>query len=53
MDDQAKLAEIKLNGRLPSPKGAASKVLQLCQNEDATNLEIAHAIQADPRYPQD
>lgn len=48
MVSHAKFEELKANGRLPSPKGAASQVLLLCQNEDVTNQQLAYAIQADP-----
>ncbi len=42
------LDELKEHGQLPSPRGAALHVLQLCQKDDVTNQEVAHAIQADP-----
>ena len=48
MANYSKLDERKASGRLPSPKGAAVQVLLLCQKEDVSNQEIAHAIQADP-----
>lgn len=48
MAHYSKLEELKASGRLPSPKGAAVQVLLLCQKEDVSNQEIAHAIQADP-----
>ena len=48
MSGNSKLEELKKNGYLPSPKGAAVQVLRLCQKEDVTNQEVAHAIQADP-----
>lgn len=48
MANYSKLEELKASGRLPSPKGAAVQVLLLCQKEDVSNQEIAHAIQADP-----
>lgn len=48
LSSRSKLDELKSNGRLPSPKGAAMQVLLLSQKEEVTNQEIAHAIQADP-----
>lgn len=48
MDKPSRLEELKANGRLPSPKGAALQVLLLCQKDDVTNQELAHAIKADP-----
>jgi two-component system, cell cycle response regulator len=48
MEKSSKFSELKANGRLPSPKGAALQVLLLCQKDDLTNQELAHAIQADP-----
>lgn len=48
MTDSSRLAAIKESGRLPSPKGAALQVLNLCKKDDVTNQEVAHAIQADP-----
>jgi diguanylate cyclase (GGDEF)-like protein len=48
MVSQSKLKVLRLEGRLPSPKGAAVQVLLLCQKDDVTNQQVAHAIQADP-----
>jgi len=48
MDKLSKLEELKANGRLPSPKGAALQVLLLCQKDDVSNQQLAHAIKADP-----
>ena len=48
MANHSKFEELKASGRLPSPKGAAVQVLLLCQKEDVSNQEVAHAIQADP-----
>lgn len=45
---QYNINELKAHGSLPSPKGAALQVLKLCQKEEVTNQEIAHAIQGDP-----
>ena len=48
MQNQYSIDKLKANGSLPSPKGAALQVLQLCQKEDVGNQEVAHAIQGDP-----
>ena len=48
MTNHPKIDELKKSGRLPSPKGAALQVLDLCQRDDVTNQEVAYAIQADP-----
>lgn len=43
-----KLEHIPLNGELPSPKGVALAILELCRREDTTTAEIAHVAQTDP-----
>ncbi|MER2553227.1 MAG: HDOD domain-containing protein [Thauera sp.] len=43
-----KLEHIPLNGELPSPKGVALAILELCRKEDATIAEVAHIAQTDP-----
>ena len=48
MNSHYSIDKLKANGSLPSPKGAALQVLQLCQKDDVTNQEIAYAIQGDP-----
>lgn len=48
MLDQAKFEELKSTGVLPSPKGAALKVIELCQRSNVSLSEIIHVIQADP-----
>jgi len=48
VDKLSRLEELKANGRLPSPKGAALQVLLLCQKDGVTNPELAYAIKADP-----
>lgn len=48
MLDQQKFEEIKSTGVLPSPKGAALKVIELCQRSNVSLSEIIHVIQADP-----
>jgi len=48
MLDAQKYAELKSTGVLPSPKGAALKIIELCQRSNASLPEIIHVIQADP-----
>lgn len=40
--------ELKVSGTLPSPKGVALKVIQLCQDENLSLREMAQTIQGDP-----
>ena len=42
------LQHIPLTGELPSPKGVALAILEMCRNEDTTISEIAHIAQTDP-----
>ena len=42
------LESLKINGQLPSPKGVALAILEICQREDATTADIARVVQADP-----
>jgi len=48
MSDKLDFAELKASGLLPSPKGVALTIMQLCQKENFSLPELAHAIQADP-----
>lgn len=48
MTDQLDFSALKSAGNLPSPKGVALTVMQLCQAEDIQLSEIAHAIRGDP-----
>jgi two-component system cell cycle response regulator len=43
-----KYEELKVGGRLPSPKGAALRVMDLTRKENVSNQEVAQAIKADP-----
>ena len=43
-----KLEHIPLNGDLPSPKGVALAILELCRRDDTTIAEVAHIAQTDP-----
>ncbi len=40
--------QLKVSGTLPSPKGIALKVIQLCQDENLSLREMAQTIQGDP-----
>lgn len=48
MNDKMDFADIKASGSLPSPKGVMLAVMRLCQREQVSLQELAHAIQADP-----
>lgn len=48
MSDKLDFAELKASGVLPSPKGVALTVMQLCQRENVSLPELARTIQADP-----
>ena len=42
------LDQLKLQGQLPSPKGVALAIMDLCRNDTATLESIARVIQTDP-----
>lgn len=42
------LETLQLNGQLPSPKGVALAILEVCRREDATTTDIAKIVQTDP-----
>ncbi len=48
MLDEQKFSELKARGVLPSPKGAALKIIELCQRSNVALPEIIHVIQTDP-----
>ncbi len=48
MKTMTKLELLNLNGQLPSPKGAALAILEICRREDASTDEIARVVQTDP-----
>ena len=48
MIDPAQFIELKASGNLPSPKGAALKVIELCQRDNVTLPEIIQVLQIDP-----
>lgn len=42
------LEQLAIQGELPSPKGVALAILELCRREDATLAEVARVVQTDP-----
>ncbi len=42
------LEHLQLNGELPSPKGVAHAIIEICRRDDATVAEIARVVQTDP-----
>lgn len=44
----AKIEQLRLNGQLPSPKGVALTIMELCRHEDVTTEAIARVVQTDP-----
>ncbi|PIV88690.1 MAG: diguanylate cyclase response regulator [Hydrogenophilales bacterium CG17_big_fil_post_rev_8_21_14_2_50_63_12] len=42
------LEQLAIQGELPSPKGVALAILELCRREDTTLPEVARVAQADP-----
>lgn len=48
IETPANLEQLKLQGQLPSPKGVALAIMELCRDEDATLESIARVIQTDP-----
>jgi diguanylate cyclase (GGDEF)-like protein len=48
MLDQSAFVELKASGNLPSPKGSALKVLDLCQRDSVTLPQLIQALQVDP-----
>ena len=45
---RSKLEEMRLNGRLPSPKGVALAIMQACSDENSTLEDIARIVATDP-----
>ncbi len=43
-----RIEQLRISGRLPSPKGVALAVLEICGREDATLDEVAKVVQSDP-----
>jgi two-component system cell cycle response regulator len=48
VSDLLDFAELKASGNLPSPKGVALTVMELCQRENVSLTEVAHVIRGDP-----
>ena len=48
MSDALDFSKLKTAGLLPSPKGVAFTVMQLCQKDEISLTEVAHAIRGDP-----
>lgn len=48
MLDSDQFAELKASGKLPSPAGAALKVIELCQRNNVTLSEVIAALRIDP-----
>lgn len=46
--DDPRFTQLKISGRLPTPKGVALQAIELTQQADASNQAIAHLISADP-----
>ncbi len=46
--DDPRFTQLKISGRLPTPKGVALQVITLTQQADASTQQLAHLIGADP-----
>lgn len=46
--DEARFKQLKVSGRLPTPKGVALEVISLAQQDNVSNLDIARLISSDP-----
>ena len=42
------LQQLNIQGELPSPKGIALAILEICRREDASLAEVARVVQTDP-----
>ena len=42
------LEQLRISGRLPSPKGVALAVMELCRSDDTTLEDLADVVQRDP-----
>jgi diguanylate cyclase (GGDEF)-like protein len=47
-DARLKLEQLRLNGRLPSPKGVALAIMEACRDEDTGLEDIARIVKTDP-----
>ena len=43
-----KIEQLRMAGQLPSPKGVALAIMEICQREDATLGDVARVVQTDP-----
>ncbi len=43
-----KIEQIKISAQLPSPKGVALAIMEICRRDDATMAEIGKVVQTDP-----
>jgi diguanylate cyclase (GGDEF)-like protein len=43
-----RIEDIRSSGQLPSPKGVALAIMEICQREDASLSEVARIVQTDP-----
>jgi diguanylate cyclase (GGDEF)-like protein len=44
----SKIEQLRTHGQLPSPKGVALAIMELCRREDVTTDDIARVVQTDP-----
>ncbi len=44
----SKIEQLRLNGQLPSPKGVALAIMELCRREDASIEAVTRVVQTDP-----
>lgn len=44
----SKIQQLKLSGQLPSPKGVALAIMEICRQDDASTADIARIVQTDP-----
>ncbi|MBK9954967.1 MAG: HDOD domain-containing protein [Rhodocyclaceae bacterium] len=44
----SKIEQLRLNGQLPSPKGVALAIMELCRREDASIEAVTRVVQSDP-----
>ncbi len=47
-DARARLGQLQLDSRLPSPKGVALAIMQACRNEKSSLEDIARIVRTDP-----
>ena len=43
-----KSEQLKISSQLPSPKGVAFAIMELCRRDDVTMDEVARVVQTDP-----